>query len=317
MATSGIYSVTVTRDQIVRQALLNIKKIDGIDPIPADIMNDCVLALNLLVKQWQGKADFAPGLKVWTRKRGHLFLRAFTGQYAVGPSLQGWTESYNQTWSTASVAAAGVTLPVSSLSGMTIGDNIAVELDTGDLFWSTIASFGTLTVNLSSPLPSSSASGNVVFSYTSTAQMPVYVETALLRDINASDTPLNIMQSRDYDFLPNKTSPNNYGDPTAIYVETKLGYTNIYTDIAGSNDVTKHIVLTYLEPLQVFVNNTDTAYFPDEWLRPLAWALGKEVAPMFNAAWSPTMEANYSDAMAIAKHKDPEVETRYFQCGAD
>lgn len=315
MATSGVYGFYVTRDDIVREALLNIKKIDGIDPIESTMMNDCVRKLNLLIKQWQGRADFAPGLKVWTRKVGHLFLSNQTGQYTINSSTTGWGYDPRMVTTTAAVAAAGTAVPVTSITGMTVGDKVGVVLDTGALYWTTIASFGTLTVNLSAGLPSSSSSGATVFTYTSTPQFPLYIETATLRDANYTDTPLNIMQRRDYDFLPNKVSPTNTGDPTAILYETNINYGTLYTDIAACDDVSKHIVLTFMETVQDIVNNTDTPYYPQEWYRPLCWGLSKECAPMFNAKWTPEMESNYTDALGIAKHKDPEVETRYFQCG--
>jgi hypothetical protein len=317
MATSGVYSFYVTRDDIVREALLNINKIDGIDPIESVIMNDCVRKLNLLIKQWMGKTDFAPGLKVWTRKRAHLFLHSTTGQYTLGPSAVGWADSYVQTYTTASLAANATVVPLTSISGMNVGDHIGIELDSGDLYWTAIASFGALTANLTVGVPSTSAAGNIVFTYTTTPQQPLMIETATLRDDQYNDTPLNIMQSRDYDFLPNKVSPSNYGDPTAVYFENQLGYSYIYTDVAGSNDVSKHIALTFMQPVQDFVNSTDAPYYPQEWYRPLCWGLSRECAPMFNAQWTPVHEENYKDALAIAREKDPEVETRYFQPGQD
>lgn len=318
MATSGSYSFSISRDQIVRKALLDLKKIDGIDPIDPTVMSDCTLNLNLIVKQWQGKADFAPGLKVWTRKTGHVFLRAFTGQYSLNSSFAGWTnDQYDQTYSTAPAAAAATALVVQSLSGVLVGDHVGIELDTGDMFWSTVGTLGTLTINLTTPLPSSSAAGNIVFSYTNTPPQPLLVETATLRDQYYNDTPLNLLQRRDYDFLPNKVSPNNYGDPAAILYENQLTVGNLYMDIAGSNDVTKHIVLTYMETVQDIVNNTDTPYYPQEWYLPLCWALAKQCAPMFNAKWSPEMESNYNDSLGIAKHKDPEIQTLYFQAYGD
>lgn len=315
MATSGTYSFYVTRDDIVREALLNIKKIDGIDPIPPELMNDCVRKLNLLIKQWQGRADFAPGLKVWTRKTGHLFLHSNTGEYPISTTLQGWATNYVQQFITSALSVGVTVVPVASTSGMTVGDKVGIELDMGDLFWTTVASLDATNVTLASSIPSTSVSGNILFTYTSTPQVPLVLETATLRDMNYNDTPLSIMQRRDYDFLPNKVNPTNLGDPTAILYETNLGYGTLYTDIAGSNDVSKHIVLTFMEAVQDIVNNTDVPYYPQEWYRPLCWGLAKECAPMCNAAWTPTMESNYTDSLGIAKHKDPEVETRYFQCG--
>jgi len=315
MTTSGTYSFSVNRNDIVREALLNISKIDGIDPIEDVIMNDCVRKLNLLVKQWQGKTDFAPGLKVWTRKRGHMFLHSTTGQYTAGPSGTGWTNSYLQTFSTAVVAAAGTVIPVLSSTGVTAGDKLGIELNTGDLYWTTVTIVAVCSITVAPALPSASAANNVVFTYTTVAQQPLMIESALLRDNQYNDTPLNIMQARDYDFLPNKVSPTNYGDPTAIYYENQLTYGYIYTDVAGTNDVSKHVVVTYLEPVQDIVNATDTPYYPQEWYRPLCWGLAKECAPMFNATWGPVHESNYKAALQIAQQKDPEVETRYFTPG--
>ncbi len=318
MSTSGSYSFYVTRDDIVREALLNIKKIDGIDPIENVIMADCVRKLNLLVKQWMGRSDFAPGLKVWTRKRGHLFLHAFTGQYTVGPTAVGWAESYYQSQASASIAALSSTVVIPASAGsLSPGAAIGIELDTGDLYWTTVYTYLSGTITLTTPVPSSSAAGNVVFWYTSTPQQPLNIEAAVLRDFQYNDTPLNIMQSKEYDFLPNKVSPSNYGDPTAIYYENQLGYSYVYTDVAGSNDVSKHIVLTYMEPVQDFVNGSDTPYYPQEWYRPLCWGLAKECAPMFNATWGQTEESNFKDSLIIARMKDPEVVTMYYQPGND
>jgi len=317
MSTSGVYTFSVSRDDIVREALLNLKKIDGIDPIDDTIMSDCTRKLNLLCKQWMGRADFAPGLKVWTRKHGHLFLHSTTGRYSVGPSSTGWTENYVTTVTTADMATNDTTMPVASLSGMTVGDHVAVALDTGDLYWDTIASFGALTVNLTTGVPSPSAGGSVVFSYTTTAQQPLFIESAVLRDYENSDTPLDVMQSRDYDFLPDKVNTTNIGDPGAIYYENQLGDSYLYTDVAGSNDVSKHIAITFMQAVQDFVNSTDTPYYPQEWYRALCWGLTKECCPMFNAAWTPAMDGLQKESLLIAQGKDPEIETRYFQPGSE
>jgi hypothetical protein len=142
------------------------------------------------------------------------------------------------------------------------------------------------------------------------------IEAAVLRDIDLNDTPMNIMQARDYDLLPSKVAPTNISDPGAIYYENQLGFSYLYTDVAGAQDVTKHLVLTYMEPVQDFVNSTDLPYYPQEWYRPLCWELAREGASMFNAAWLPVQEAIRKESLMIAQKKDAEIETRYFQPGS-
>ena len=90
MATSGTYSFSVTRDDIIREAMLNIGKLDvygSIDPVETA---DCARKLNMMVKTWMGTIDFAPGLKMWTRQRGDLFLSQTQYRYAIGPTGDNW-----------------------------------------------------------------------------------------------------------------------------------------------------------------------------------------------------------------------------------
>ena len=51
MTTSGIYSFSVNRDQIIRIAMMNIGKLDEIETPSAQDITDCNLVLNMLVKQ--------------------------------------------------------------------------------------------------------------------------------------------------------------------------------------------------------------------------------------------------------------------------
>jgi len=317
MSTSGSYSFTVNRDQIIRQAMLTIGKLDESEVPNAQEVSDCAFTLNLLIKQWQGRTDFAPGLKVWTRRRGHLFLNGASGQYSVGPSAVGWTENYVYPLTTAGANAAATAVVVSSASGIATGYNIGVQLDSGLLFWTTVASVAGTTVNLNAPLPSKSSSGSQVFAYQTTAQQPLTIETAVLRDNQLNDTPMKIMTVQDYDYLPSKVAPLNIGDPTAIYYEFQLGNSYLYTDIAAAQDVSKHLVLTYLESVQDVLQASDNFEYPQEWFLPLSLGLGKQIAPMFNASWTALMQDNYVEALSIARRKDPERSSMFFQPGAE
>lgn len=317
MATSGTYSFGVTKYEIVRQAMLNIGKLDPAEQPTADEMSDCTLMLNMMCKQWMGKTDFAPGLKVWTRKRGHLLLSNSTGTYTIGPSTQGWTNDLSSTTTTASAAAAATAIVVASATGISTASTIALYLDSGALYYSGVSSVVGTTVNLTVSLPSSAASGNPVFFYNVAAQNPKDIETAILRDINNTDTPLDLMTVQDYDYLPNKADPLYSGDPTAIYFERGLGTSRVYTDVGSAGDTRSHIVITYQEPIQDMVANADNPYYPQEWYLALCWGLSEQIAPMFKAQWSPKMEGLKNTALLIARQGDAERSTMYFQPGED
>lgn len=321
MATSGVYSFGVTRDDIIRQAMLNIGKLDPYESPDAQQTSDCAMMLNALVKQWMGKADFAPGLKVWTRKRGHLFLSNTGYRYSVGPGATGWSNEIVFPTATAAVAAAGVTLTLSSVTGIAAGYFIGIELSTGALQWTTVSSVDTGLLQVVIPAPGLTASilsGAQIFAYQTVAQQPLFIEAAVLRDQDLTDTPMRLLRStQEYDNLPNKTDPTNIADPTAIYYENQLGNSYLYTDCGAAQDVTKHLVLTYQEPVQDFVNPTDNPYYPQEWYLALFLGLGKEICPMFNRPWTQLMQDNFNSALAIAQHKDAETTALFFQAGAE
>ena len=317
MTTSGSYSFSVSRDDIIRQALLNIKRLDPDEsPTPAETQ-DCARMLNMMCKQWMGKSDFAPGLKVWTRRWGHRLLSNTAYSYTLGPAAQGWTNELLSQKSTATAVSAATAVVVSSAVGIAGGNTAAVQLDTGALFYATISSVVGTTLNLATPLPSQASAGNQVFTYAVAAQAPLVIETAVLRDDDDSDTPLSIMTVQDYSMLPDKTSLTNVGDPAAIYWESGLGTSTLYTDVGAAQDTSKHIVLAYQEPVQDFINPLDTPHYPQEWYLALCWGLSEQIAPMFSAVWNEKMEQLKNSAIAIARNKGAEVSSLYFEPGAE
>lgn len=324
MPTSGIYALSVTRDDIVRLAMLTLEKLDEVEVPTAQETTDVSLFLNLLVKQWQGKSDFAPGLKTWTRKHGHLFLSGQTGRYSLGPTSAGWTnDDPFSTTTTATVTAGASVIPVKSVAGLNNGDHFGVVLDSNSsIHWTTVQNIAALNVMVVDAIPTGAQAtvGAAVFGYTSGAQQPDVIETAFLRDFQNNDTPIKILLTvQEYDNLPNKASPATYkSDPAAVYYEWHLGTSNLYTDVPASADLTKHIGMTYMEEVQVFTTALDAPEYPAEWFLPLALGTAKLCAPMFHADWTPVMESNLQVALAVAQRKDPaNVSRMYFQCGEE
>lgn len=318
MATSGTFSYTVSRNDLIIGALKNIGKLDPFDtPNPVDVQ-DCADKLNKICKQRMGSSDGAQGLKVWTRRHGHLFLSGTTGKYLVGPSAPGWTENYVTTTLSAGAAAGASSVTLVSVAGIVIGNNIGLETNGETLQWTTITNIVGLVVTLAAVTADVINMGAQVFVYAVTAQQPLKIETASLRDIDLNDVPVRIITTiQDYDLLPQKANPRNISDPTAIYYEFQLGNSSLFTDVGASADVTKHLVMSYLEPIQDFNNPLDNPEYPAEYQLALEWLLSEQVAPMFMKVWTPSMEKLKDEAVAIAFHKLPETTTMYFRPGED
>ena len=327
MTTSGTYAFTMTRDDIVREAMLNIGKIGQTEAPTAQETTDCSRKLNLIVKQWMGKADFAPGLKMWTRQRGDLFLSSTQNTYSLGPSGDNWAggitvaqpngATYAQTQLTAGAAAGQptFTVGVGNTASFTVGDFVVVQVSSGDIFSSAVLSInaGAGTVTLNSNLASAANTGAWVFNYTTKAQRPLQLVTAILRDSTYNDTPLDYMTVETYEQLPNKVMPTFLSDPTAIYYEPQLGNGRLYLDCGGAQDVSKHLHIVYLRPIQDFNNPLDNPEYSAEWYRALCWGLSREIAPMFNAPWTQEMNDIFNDALATAREVNPETTEFYFQ----
>lgn len=337
MALSGTFSFTVVRDDIIREAMLNIGAIGESEVPTAQEVTDCARKLNMLVKQWMGTLDFAPGLKMWTRQRGDLFLSSTKFQYALGPSGSAWaggvTALPGQNFGTQSLSVAAaqsattLTFGVGKVGNFTAADNLVVQLTSGDIYVTTVTSInvGAGTIVIPAPgLPSGAASGNLAWNYTTQQQRPLQVLTCVLRDSQNTDIPINILTLQDYEVLPTKTQPGYISDPTAIYYESQFanvlnvnGPGQLYIDCAGAQDVTKRLHIVFLRPIMDFVNPGDAPEYPQQWYRPLCWGLSREICGMFDADWTKDMDLNYREAMAMAREGDAETSSMYFVADAE
>ena len=322
MATSGTYNYSVNLATIVRMAMLTLGKIDAHDPIDPQEYADMVTFVNMLFKQLVGTQDDGGALKCWNRRTGYLFLSGTQGGYSpyiLNPAGgTGWTNSFVGTNTASTTVAGGNSFKVTSAAGISPLDNIGIMLDSQTIYWSVVRTVVGSTVTITGALPSQASSGNAVYDYTTAAQLPIRLETAVLRDAQGNDSLLRFMTREEFMALPSKASPTNISDPMAIYWEPQLSYSAIYADVYGCADMTKYIVLGYMETAQDITNPNDNPEFPQDWYLPLALGAAKLAAPMFNAPWTPVMEDNYKQAWTIAHNKDPdEVERRFFQPGDD
>lgn len=280
----------------------------------------CARRLNMLVKQWQGKQDFAPGLKMFARKRADLFLSSTTGQYTLGPGGTGWASSFTQTSLTATAASGASTLTVASISGISNTDNIAIVRDDGVLQWTTVSgSPSGSTITLAATLGGQASNGAVVYSYSvaNQARRPLEILTAVLRDSQNNDVPLFKMNLEEYESLPTKAQTTSPTEPTAYYYEAQLTNGVLYTDAPAADDTSKHIHIVYLSPPEDFNSATDTPDYPQEWYLALVTGLAINIAPAYEMPVTPQMNQNFAVALKMAQEANPATSALFFQCKED
>jgi hypothetical protein len=278
VASSGIYSFSQTRDQILRRALLLIKVIDMSDAsVPSAELAFAADSLNLLVKEWMTQ-----DLPLWKKKEATLFTAKDTHSYSLSSSGWNATQSYVSTTITPAEASGQTVISVASSTGMTAGDYVGIELDAGTRQWTTIVSVDSATqITITAALTGAAASGNTVVSYTTKIQRPLRLLAARVMNlVDLVEIPMTEIRHEEYQAQPVKGTDSN---PSVFYYDKQLssGSLKIYPE---ANTVKTVINFTYHEPIQDFTASTDEADFPVEWLNPLIWGLALDMAPYFSVS---------------------------------
>lgn len=310
MTTSSSDNFSVNRNDIINLA----GEIAGTKGIGRVLSNEdssrMSNLLNLIVKQWMGRADYAPGLKVWTRKRAYLFPQLNQSDYILGATDHA-TASYVSTTTDAAEASGQTVISVTSTTGFTNGDNIGIRVDDGTIHWSTISTFVTDdTVTIATGIDDTAASGSTVYVYTSKITNPLSMISVRRRDTSNNETPLVPMTLQEYE--EGLLKKDNDGDPSRYIYERGLTTGTIRFDYQPT-DTTEIILLTYLRPVEDFDAGTDTPDFPQEWFRPLVGQLAMDEATASGKPVTQEMKLYRDEALSIAQNVEPDNEVIFFE----
>jgi len=318
MASSGSVDYSIDAATIIKTAYEDLGVIgEGVSP-SANQNTLAMTRLNLIAKQWMGKNDFAPGLKMWSRKRAYLFLDKGQNSYTLGPTTtetgtnNKWSNSYVQTTLSTTAANGASAAVVTATTGIASGYRIGIVLDSGSIFWTTVS--GALTGNsvpLTSVTTGAAAAGNVVFCYATTTQgrRPLQILTAVRRSIEGIDSELSSMLLEEYEALSNKIAD---GTPSAFYYESQLTDGVIYLDMEPV-DATDVIRVAYLSPIEDFDSTTDTPDFPQEWFSPLVDELKLRLWPAYPMNDYNILKLQRDESLSIARNANPETTKIYFE----
>ena len=311
MALSNSFDFTVTAADVVQGALEKLNVLEAGESVDADDQALALRELNKLVKQWGHPADGSQGMPVWLRKLVYLFLAKGTRVYTIGPSQDRAAQTYTRTTISAAEAAGQTVISITNGASIATGAIIGIVLDDGTLHWSTVTSGGSATPTINDALASAAAAGNTVFYYTpvsgagnSIVFRPTRVLTAVLRDVNNVDQPVDVYDRMELPVFEGVGDKTTQADPLAIFVEHLYQTARITLDCAAQ-DVTKVLRMWVLSPVDDIDASTDSLNFPPEWTPALEWELAKRCAPSFRAPWAEVMQANWQQATAIARSANP------------
>jgi hypothetical protein len=311
MATSGTTSYSVNELDILKGALGKIGVLESGQPLNADDVVVLRRNLNMIVKQWVAQTDFAPGLKMWTRRRAFLFLQDEQIQYSIGPTGDECaSEEYVTT--TLSTSLVGTSAVVTSATDLVADMRIGIVDTSGALVWTTISSVVGTTVALGTSVTADA--GATVFAYTSKPFRPFEIISGSLRDQEGQDSPIDVNLSIDeYELIPTKRAT---GTPSRLYFEARTGNARVYLD-RSPDDLSKVLRLVYHSYIEDTTAQTDDVDFPAEWFRALVGQLAMDSALDFSRPITPDLEKFAKEGLAMAKNAYPSKSTAYYQSEPD
>ena len=274
MATSGSKDFNRTRDQIIDGAIRllanNRTGKVGLD----NQRTEAAEALNMLIKALQ-----AEGIGLWMNTEAAVFLSTNEEYYSLGSAGDNASSSWVKTELSADESSGDLTIEVDSITDMTTGDFIGVELDDGTIQWTTIDGVPTaLTITLAAVLTDDASTNNHVYTYTTKLARPLEIVEARVRRNDNSEISLIPISRDEYMELTDKATP---GTVVQHYYDTQLDAGRLYVWPVAT-DLKEYIKITARIPMDDFDASTDNAEMPVEMLRALKWLLAADIALEYN-----------------------------------
>jgi len=304
MTTSSSYDYNRTAIQIITEAMELTGTIAAGETITAADSASCLQTLNMMVKAWQ-----AEGIGLWTKRDAALILEEDEYLYSIGPTGDHATLVSDLVKNELAVAgaAADLTITVDDDEGITTGDIIGIELDDGEIQWTTVNGVPAANVvTLTAALTGAAAVDNHVYAYASKLQRPIEIADVRLHNNSDYERPLQIKSRQEYMALPNKADT---GAANLVYYDPQMTNGKLYVWPA-CNDVKEYIKFTAKIPVEDFDSIANDPDFPQEWLLALSWNLAILIAPKFGKELSNKFELKalaFKNAVSSFDREDSSI----------
>ena len=266
MATSGSVDFQHTRTDLIESALRKCGVLREGVSASANQLTSGSLALNSILKSFS-----STGMPLWAIREGAIFPIHDINTVILGPSGGHAATTYVHTQLASAGASGATSLSVDSITGISNADTIGIELDSGNMHWTTVNGVpsGT-TVVLTAGLASAAAIDSHIYTYTSKTVRPLKIIQAQRFDYtNNTEVPINIISRDEYVRLSDKTTE---GPPTQIYYTLGVltGTVNFFPRFPNGNEIIKIWFQRPFEDMDAAANTLD---FPQEWEQAIIWEL--------------------------------------------
>lgn len=272
MTTSGSVDFSVSRDNLIEDALRTAGIIGVDDSASSTQLTWAARLLNMMVKAWQPL-----GIALWARKTGWILPQTDVNEIDLGPSGDHATLSYTQTQIATAGTSGDSTIEVDSITGISSGYYIGIEQDDGTMQWTTVngAPSGT-TVTLTAALTGDVDVDGYVWVYQTKIVRPLRITEAYVRnETGKTEILIDVLAKQEYELLGAKEVD---GVPNIIAYDPLLtdGKAYIYPRIQDGETLIK---IVFQRPFEDFDAAGDTPDFPQEWYLALMLNLSVLLAP--------------------------------------
>jgi hypothetical protein len=282
MALSGVFDASSTRTIICQSALRKLGALAEGQTATSASIDIAVESFNFMQRAWA-----AEGMPVWYLKTGYIYPIANDSNLTIGPTSTSdhFSEELIITHLTDNAAsgATSITVDASTNARTVIGvtansDNIGVELNNGNITWTTIsAGGGAAGITLAAGLGGAANSSNRVYAYTTKAARPVEIEYAWRVEAATADKiPINQVSLSE---ILSQTNPTEEGPTIMFNYQATLtdGAFRIWPRFDNGDN---YIEVLFQNPFDdLDAASTNNPAFPDEWIEALIYGLAVRLAP--------------------------------------
>tara|TARA_R110000822_G_scaffold66315_2_gene162038 strand:- start:25 stop:969 length:945 start_codon:yes stop_codon:yes gene_type:complete len=277
MTTSGTTTFSMTANQIVTKAFSKIGVKIAEQDLQAHEYQDGQDALNLMVKSWG-----AQGLHLWAKDEGIAFLDVGKTDYLLGATGDEacQLDDFISTTTTTDQTTSDTVIPVSSSTGMVVGDYIGIELADKTRHWTTIATVDSgVQVTITTGIASASVLGSTVFTFTTLVQRPNRILSFRRKTFgDNNEVPVTSWSRNQYFNQVNKVSQ---GTVVNCYYSPQLTNGRLYVWQTASS-VNDFVRFTFERPLEAITSGTETLDFPEEWQEAIIYNLAARLTDEYD-----------------------------------
>ena len=286
MTTSNSTDYELDADGLITAAFEKLGIRAAEVPLEAPDMATGLRDINLMLKTWV----IDPDIHLWTHEEGVIFLDAGKESYLLGPSGDEATtlDDFVATTTTAATVTSDVIIPVTSSTGMTVGDKIGIKLDSGIRHWDVILTVDSaIQVTLTTGIVSGSASGSSVFTFTNLIERPLKITSSRRKTYGQTNEIPVYSWSRSEYF--NQTNKSNQGTVINAYYSPLLtnGKYYVWQTASSCND---YIRITFERTIQDVDLSSETLDIPQEWQECVVYNLAARLLDSYRVPPQKTSE---------------------------